>query len=77
MVIGKNVLTYKELVTAMTKCHKTIKVIRGAATGTPGRTFPTPSFEPIQGTRVVGAGQMQMRPSDYLRELSRLMVTHS
>ena len=28
MVIGKNVLTYIELVSIMTKCHKTIEVIR-------------------------------------------------
>ena len=40
MVIGKNVLTYKELVSIMTKCHKTIEVIRRAPTGTPGPTFP-------------------------------------
>ena len=32
MVIGKNALPYKELVSAMTKCHKTIEVIRGVPT---------------------------------------------
>jgi hypothetical protein len=30
MVIGTDVLTHKELVSAMTKCHKTIEVIRGS-----------------------------------------------
>jgi len=40
MVIGSHVLTYKELVSAMTKCHKTIEVIRGVATGDPGPQFP-------------------------------------
>jgi len=36
LVIGQNVLSYKDLVTALTKCHRTIEVIRGIATGTPG-----------------------------------------
>jgi hypothetical protein len=29
------------------------------------------------GNPIVGTGQMQMRLSDYLEELSRLMATHS
>ncbi len=76
MVIGKNVLTYKELVSAMTKCHKTIEVIRGVATGTPGPNFPNAKLRTDPGSPVVGTGQ-QLRASDYLNELSRLVVTHS
>jgi hypothetical protein len=34
VVIGNNVLTYKELVSAMTKCYTTIERVRGVATGT-------------------------------------------
>ena len=75
MVIGKNVLTYKELVSAMTKCHKTIEVIRGVATGTPGPNFPNAKLRTDPGNPVVNAGQMQ--PTDYLIELGRLMITHS
>lgn len=39
MVFGKNVLTYKELVSAMTRCHKTIEVIRGVRPGHLGQPF--------------------------------------
>lgn len=75
MTIGKNVLTYKELVSAMTKCHKTIEVIRGVATGMPGPNFPNAKLRTEQGIRVARTGQLQ--PSEYLKELSRLVVTHS
>jgi hypothetical protein len=75
MVIGNNVLTYKELVSAMTKCHRTIEVIRGVATGTPGLDFPNAKLRTDPGNPVVGIGQMQ--PTDYLKELSRLVITHS
>lgn len=76
MVIGKNVLTYKELVSAMTKCHKTIEVIRGVGTGTPGPNFPNAKLRTDPGRSVVGTGQ-QLRASAYLKELSRLVATHS
>lgn len=75
MVIGNNVLTYKELVSAMTKCHKTIELVRGVATGTPGLNFPNAKLRTDPGKPVVSTGQM--RPNDYLKELSRLVVTHS
>jgi hypothetical protein len=75
MVIGKNVLTYKELVSAMTKCHTTIEVIRGVATGTPGPNFPNSKLRTDVGNPVVRAGTL--RPSAYLKELSRLVATHS
>jgi hypothetical protein len=75
MVIGKNVLTYKELVSAMTKCYKTIEVIRRVPTGTPEPGFPNAKLRTDPGNPVVRSGTLQ--PTDYLRELSRLVVTHS
>ena len=75
MVIGKNVLTYKELVSAMTKCHKTIEVIRRVPTGTPGPGFPNAKLRTDPGIPVARAGTLQ--PTNYLRELSRLVITHS
>jgi hypothetical protein len=75
MVIGKQALTYKELVSAMTKCHRTIETIRGAATGTPGPEFPNAKLRTDPGEQVTKPGQL--RASDYLKELSRLVVTHS
>lgn len=65
MIIGNNVLTYKELVSAMTKCHKTIELVRGVATGTPGPNFPNAKLRTDPGNPVVNTGQM--RPTDYLR----------
>jgi hypothetical protein len=75
MVIGKDVLTYKELVSAMTKCHKTIEVIRRVPTGTPGPNFPNAKLRTDPGNPAARAGTLQ--PTNYLRELSRLVVTHS
>jgi len=75
MVIGKHVLTYKELVSIMTKCHKTIEVIRGVPTGTPGPTFPNAQLRTDPGAPVVLSGVMM--PSSYLREMTRLVVTHA
>ena len=39
-------LTYKELVSIMTKCHKTIEVVRKVPTGTPGPAFPNARLLP-------------------------------
>ncbi len=75
MVIGNDVLTYNELVSAMAKCHKEIEVIRGVATGTPGPNFTNAKLRTDPGNPVVSAGQMRL--TDYLKELSRLVVTHS
>lgn len=75
MVIGANVLTYKELVSAMAKCHKTIEVIRGIPTGTPGPAFPNARLRTDPGNPVAAAGGL--RPTRNLQELNRLMVTHS
>jgi len=52
MVIGKNVLTYIELVSIMTKCHKTIEAIRKVPTGTPGPAFPNAKLRTDAGTPV-------------------------
>jgi hypothetical protein len=75
MVIGKNVLTYKELVSAMTKCHRSIEVIRGVPTGTPGPAFPNAQLRTDPGIPVSTPGGL--RPTSYLQELNRLMITHS
>jgi hypothetical protein len=75
MIIGKNVLTYKELVSAMTKCHKTIETIRGVPTGPPGPTFPNARLRTEPGTPA--GAPSSLRPTSYLQELNRLMVTHS
>lgn len=75
MVIGKNVLTYKELVSIMIKCHKTIEVIRRAPTGTPGPAFSNARLRTDPGNPVTTPGSL--RPTSYLQELNRLMITHS
>lgn len=75
MVIGANVLLYKELVSAMTKCCTTIEVIRGVPTGTPARAFPNARLRTDPGDPSAPSGSFI--PSAYLRELSRLAVTHS
>ncbi|GIH79017.1 hypothetical protein [Planobispora longispora] len=75
MVIGSHVLTYKELVSAMTKCCQTIEKIRGIPTGIPGADFPNAKLRTTVDKTNPGLGQF--RSSDYLRELARLVVTHS
>jgi hypothetical protein len=75
MVIGKNVLSYKQLVSAIIKCHKTVEVIRGVGTGAPGPKFPNAKLRTVHEGKIVDANQL--RPSEYLRDLTRLMVTHS
>lgn len=75
MVIGKNVLTYKELVSTMTKCQKAVEVIRRGPTGTPGPAFPNARLRTDPGNPVAAPGSL--RPSSYLQELSRLVVSHS
>jgi hypothetical protein len=75
MVIGTNVLTYRELVSVMTKCHKTIEVIRKVPTGTPRPAFPNAQLRTDPGSPVATPGSL--RPTSYLQELNRLMITHS
>ncbi len=74
MVIGSNALTYKDLVSDMNKMYRTIEIIRGVSTGTPGPNFPNARLRTDPGQS--SAGNATMRPSEYLRELSRLIVTH-
>jgi hypothetical protein len=59
MVIGSHVLTCKDLVSAMTKCHKTIELIRGVATGTPGPSSRTPNCGPIQANPSSASGRCE------------------
>ena len=75
MVIGNNVLTYKELVSAMSKLYRTIEAIRGVPTGTPG---PNWSNVKLRAEHPGGAPAQagSVRVSAYLQELSRLTVTH-
>ena len=75
LVIGADVLTYKELVSAMTKCHKTIEVIRGVSTSNPGPAFPNARLRTDPGTPVPSTSGLQ--PTNNLQELIRLMTTHS
>jgi hypothetical protein len=75
MVIGKNVLSYRDLVSAMTKCHATIEAIRRVPTGTPGPDFPNTRLRTDPGDPAASRGSL--RPSAYLIELNRLMATHS
>lgn len=74
MVIGAQVLTYKELVSAMTKCCHAIEGIRGVATGVPSPTFPNSELR--THTPNIPGDYSGMRASEYLKELSRLTVTH-
>ena len=74
MVIGNHVLTYRQLLTAMTKTHRAVEVIRGVETGTPGPQFPNAKLRTQVDPPAATADQW--RPSEYLRELSRLVVTH-
>jgi hypothetical protein len=73
MVIGGLVLTYRDLVSAMTKMYQAVEKIRGVPTGTPGPNFPNAVLRTIVPPRSV---QGNMRASEYLKELSRLSVNH-
>lgn len=73
MVIGGLVLTYKDLVSAMTKMYHGVEKIRGVPTGTPGPNFPNAVLRTTVPPRPV---QGNVRASDYLKELSRLSVNH-
>ena len=77
MVIGAHVLTYRALVSAMTKCHGTIEVIRGVATGSPGPNFPNAVLRTDPGIPKDAAQNLSMHASDYFKELTRLVVTHT
>jgi hypothetical protein len=74
MIIGDNVLTYKELVSAMKKMYRTIEAIRGVSTGTPGPRWPNARLRTDPGRGPEQSSSIAV--SEYLNELSRLAVTH-
>ena len=73
MVIGQDMLTYKELVSAMTKIYRTIESIRGPSVR-PGETWTNASLRTDAGAPPPNAGSMQ--PTEYLKALSRLLISH-
>jgi hypothetical protein len=75
MVVGNNVLTYKELVSALTKMYRTVEAIRGVPTGVPGPNWPNAKLRTNPGVAPDQAPSWV--PSAYLIELSRLTLTHS
>jgi hypothetical protein len=73
MVIGRNALTYRDLVSAMNKMHRAIEKIRRTPTGVPGPNFPNAILRTeVPGRAAVSSG----RPSEYLREMARLSISH-
>jgi hypothetical protein len=75
MVIGSWVLTYKDLLAAMAKMYRTIELIRGVSTGSPGPNFPNVKLR-TDVPSVTASSGTTWRPSEYLQELSRLTITH-
>ena len=75
MVIGQHALTYKGLVSALGKMHRTIEVIRGVPSGDPGPNWVNARLRTDPGAPAQAQSDT-FRPSDYLKELSRLRVTH-
>lgn len=78
MVIGAAILPYRDLFSVLTKCHRVIEVIRGVPTGDPSPSFPNGqlrTFVPTVDTPPQ-TGVTRMHPTDYLQELSRIVVTH-
>lgn len=75
IVIGGWVLTYSDLFSAMTKMYRTIEVIRGVSTGTPGPNFPNVRLRTEVDPATPPSGTT-WRPTEYLQELSRLTITH-
>lgn len=74
-MIGGESIRYIELVDHLRKLHASIEVLRGVPTGTPGPTWPNMKLRTDYGARPKAATGTMMA-SDYLRELSRLIVTH-
>ncbi|WP_156392185.1 MULTISPECIES: hypothetical protein [unclassified Nocardioides] len=72
-VIGDESIRYIELSQDLRKFHRAIEVMRGVQTGAPGPNWPNMKLHTDFGVRPGGTAVMA---SDYLRELSRLIVTH-
>lgn len=76
MVIGSEVLNYKELVSAISKCHRTVEVIRGVPTGDPGSSFSNVKLRAVDPSHPK-AGGPKFRFSDYFKQLARLGLSHA
>jgi hypothetical protein len=73
MVIGGLILTYEDLVLAMTKMYLTVETVRHGPTGTPGPSFPNAV---LRATVPPGDNVGNVAASEYLKEISRLSVSH-
>lgn len=76
VVIGNDALSYRELVGAMTKCHKTVEVVRGVPTGDPSPKFANAMLRTTDPSISAGATS-GFRVSDYFKQLVRLQLTHA
>ncbi|MGZ4531166.1 MAG: hypothetical protein ACXVXP_02310 [Mycobacteriaceae bacterium] len=73
MVIGRLVLTYQDLHSAITKMYRAVEKVRGVSTGISGPNFPNATLRTTVPPRQVAGN---MRASDYMKEVSRLSVNH-
>jgi hypothetical protein len=76
-VIGSHVLTYKELVSAMTKCHRAIEVIRGEPTPDPSPNFPNAQLRTVDPRYPKKGGPITTTVTDYFKQIARLGVSHA
>lgn len=60
----------------MTKCHKTIEVIRGVATGDPGPQFPNVKLRAVDPSHPKIGGPA-FGVSDYFKQIARIGVSHA
>jgi hypothetical protein len=65
----------KELVSAMTKCHRTIEIIRGVPPGDPCSKFPNALLRTTDPS--TPTPRPRFTASDYLKQMARLGVTHA
>ncbi len=72
MVIGADDLAYAELVAVLRKMYRAVEAIRGASVR-PADTWTNAMLRTDAGTPASGSS---MRPSDFLRDLGRLVITH-
>jgi hypothetical protein len=72
LVIGAKFLTYRELVAAITKCHRVIEIVLGVSAAEP--SIPHAVLRTDSPTIVLGPG---VRNSEYLKEIMRLRITHT
>lgn len=75
-MIGNHSVRYAELVDHMRKLYEAVQVLRGVPTGVPGPEWPNAQLRTDLGVRASRPGFAPVMASDYLRELSRLIVTH-